>query len=698
MKKSILLLLALCVHAIVSAQSYPPADLQGAALRTWLKTNWYDGRHSNLSYNNARRAMYSRIDKASDGDVYCVYTGFHEAAANVTFLDPINAEHTVPQSWFGSSRPMQSDIHHLFPTHKDVNSNRGSLPFAEIPDSQTNTWYTVNSNNSGLTSTSSIPSSNIDAYSERRTNVSFEVREDHKGNTARAIFYFYTMYPTQAGSIDAIGDINELYQWHLDDPVDDWERQRNTRTQTEQGNLNPYISHPELVGLAWGFSAPTPVVNFASAIGSISEGNSGTTTYQVTVAASAAPSTAATFDVVVDGSASTTTAGVDFSLSTTSVTLTNSNFSQTISVLVNGDTDLENDETVVLKLQNISGGANLGTQTTHTLTITNDDTSCDAPTTVASSISSSSISTSAATLSWANGNGTSRLVLIKEGSDFAVGDVPSNGNTYGATAMFGDGDEIGEAFVVFNGTSNSVTVSQLIANTTYFVKVIEYGCATPQYIASGNPSASFTTADFASATSIAFTASTATIASESQGQVTLQLGEQLNAASTVELFVSTTNGLVNGTDFTTTPSSNSGSVTLTIPAETTQASIDIQSLSGNAGDVTLTILNTSSNLTAGSPNSVVVTIQEPSGLEEDLAKAGIRIFPNPAKSGVFIQQQEFNGKSYTVGLHTLLGKEIKQVKYDEKEVFYTFPQLTNGIYLLRLEVDGKVYFKRIMVQ
>ena len=137
MKRSLLLVMALFAFcATLFGQSYPPDGIEDEELRTWLKQNWYDGMHSNLGYDGARTAMYSYIDKADDGDVYCVYTGYHQAAESTTFLDPINAEHTVPQSWFSQANPMRSDIHHLYPTHKDVNSNRGSLPFGDIPDNQ----------------------------------------------------------------------------------------------------------------------------------------------------------------------------------------------------------------------------------------------------------------------------------------------------------------------------------------------------------------------------------------------------------------------------------------------------------------------------------------------------------------------------------------------------------------------------------
>lgn len=237
------------------AQQPPPQDLEGLALRSWLKTHWYDGNHADLGYAEARRQLFGKV-AAENGKVTCAYSGFQQDASFDTYLNPINTEHIVPQSLFSSQSPMRSDLHHLLPTHQDVNGGRGSFPFGEVEDAQTDRWYF--SNGSSLTIINNIPTSNIDAYSELDEGQSFEPREDIKGDVARAVFYFFTMYPTQAGSINQLGDVNTLYQWHLDDPVDAEEENRNTKVAEEQGNLNPYISHPEILGRAWGFEGVDP--------------------------------------------------------------------------------------------------------------------------------------------------------------------------------------------------------------------------------------------------------------------------------------------------------------------------------------------------------------------------------------------------------------------------------------------------------
>ncbi|PLX22349.1 MAG: hypothetical protein C0599_06560 [Salinivirgaceae bacterium] len=232
----------------------PPSNLSGQDLRTWLKQNYYDGKHQTLGYTTARKYLYNYIDN-DNGVITCVYSGVQVNSpygGTTTYPAPINCEHTVPQSLFNEANPMVSDIHHLYPTYENWNSTRSNHPFAEINDSQTEKWmYLTNSQ-------TTIPSSNIDAYSEY-ANSEFEPREDHKGNVARAIFYFYTMYPTQAGDMSLVADINEIYQWHLDDPVDAEEIARNGRIENYQGDRNPYIDYPEAVAAAWGFEAdPNP--------------------------------------------------------------------------------------------------------------------------------------------------------------------------------------------------------------------------------------------------------------------------------------------------------------------------------------------------------------------------------------------------------------------------------------------------------
>ncbi len=212
------------------------------------------------SYNAARDAMFEQIDKKEGSQISCVYTGY-----TITFTDrqdaqggnnepsDFNTEHTWPQSFFDQASPMRTDIHHLYPTRQDVNAARSNLKFDEIPDENTNTWYRENSNQS------SIPVSNIDEYSELLSNTSFEPREDHKGNVARALFYFWAIYQDNSNVVNDATD-NEaffnsmkdvLLSWHDADPVDQAEVDRSTAIESVQGNRNPFIHDTTLVRRAF---------------------------------------------------------------------------------------------------------------------------------------------------------------------------------------------------------------------------------------------------------------------------------------------------------------------------------------------------------------------------------------------------------------------------------------------------------------
>lgn len=212
-----------------------------------------------LDYSIARDTLFSKIDGVQDS-LECIYTGMKlymppsqdptEAVYLNGLPNGINNEHTWPQG-LGAIGLAQSDMHHLYPTRTKANSDRGNFPFGEIPDSQTQTWYYKTSE------TNSPPSVNRDLYSEgiRGNNGKFEPRESVKGNIARSIFYFYTMYKSQA---DAQGPAffqsmkNDLCNWHYADPVDQKEWDRNQKIAKYQGDkLNPYVLDCSLVSRAY---------------------------------------------------------------------------------------------------------------------------------------------------------------------------------------------------------------------------------------------------------------------------------------------------------------------------------------------------------------------------------------------------------------------------------------------------------------
>lgn len=358
----------------------PAASLAGQELRTWLKANWYDGKRNTptLGYNTARDKMFGYVDNNSN-KVRCIYGGYELSLSqcsgrpNVTTTS-FNTEHTIPQSFFNQATPYVDDIHHLFPTVDDWNNLRSNYRFGEVTDAQTSKWMR------GLSELSTtIPTSNIDEYSEFLSSGSasiYEPREDQKGNTARAIFYFFTMHPTAVsnGITSVVANPQTLYQWHIQDPVTAVEQERNIRTAKVQGNYNPYIAYPELVAKAWGFTpvAGDTLISFVQATGSVVEGNTGTTNYTISVNLSPAPTVTKTVQVVIEPTGTTATAA-DYTFTTQTLTFAPGVSSQQASISIVGDTQVETDETLVLRLTNQTSGIVLGTTPTHTITIVNDD-------------------------------------------------------------------------------------------------------------------------------------------------------------------------------------------------------------------------------------------------------------------------------------------------------------------------------------
>jgi hypothetical protein len=198
-----------------------------------------------LDYSNARIKMYKEIYNQND-TIFCVYSG-HSLYLDPLSPDPIgylskngnangiNCEHTFPQSKGADQGNARSDMHHLFPARAAVNEARSNFPYAEIEDRKTQSWFYKNS------SINTIPQIHIDWYSESTSNA-FEPREDHKGNVARAIFYFMAIYDLQADRTFFEMMKPTLCDWHESDPVDSTEWSRSQMIgKYQEGKANPFV-------------------------------------------------------------------------------------------------------------------------------------------------------------------------------------------------------------------------------------------------------------------------------------------------------------------------------------------------------------------------------------------------------------------------------------------------------------------------
>ncbi|MNK72052.1 Extracellular ribonuclease precursor [compost metagenome] len=237
----------LSARAGAPANYYQAAQGQtGMALLVTLQSTV--SKHKDLGYNGARNVMFGDLDDDLDNNVVdCVYTGMKVSGvkdSGTAFKDGsgLNTEHTWPQS-LGATGPAKADLHHLFPSDVETNGARGSHPFGEVKQP-----------------THAFPKLEVGGKQSilginGKGKTVFEPRDEHKGDVARALFYFYTVYGYRGGADVSNFRVEEetLKKWHVLDPVDAAERKRNDGIYAVQGNRNPYVDHPEFVKAVGNF-------------------------------------------------------------------------------------------------------------------------------------------------------------------------------------------------------------------------------------------------------------------------------------------------------------------------------------------------------------------------------------------------------------------------------------------------------------
>ncbi|MFP4555528.1 MAG: endonuclease [Bacteroidales bacterium] len=213
--------------------------------------------HNVISY----AAIWSAItetDATSTGKVWDMYSNCtftfgddqDSGTGGTSECEFYNREHSFPKSWFGDGSPMYTDLFHVYPTDKKVNSIRGNYPYGEVGSA------TYTSNNG-----SKLGNSSYSGYS----GTVFEPIDEYKGDFARTYFYMAARYYDQIHnwSSDMLNGtqypafsewtIDMLIEWHEQDPVSDKEINRNNAIYNDyQGNRNPFIDNPEFVYRVWG--------------------------------------------------------------------------------------------------------------------------------------------------------------------------------------------------------------------------------------------------------------------------------------------------------------------------------------------------------------------------------------------------------------------------------------------------------------
>ena len=124
-----------------------------------------------------------------------------------------------------------SDAHHLRSIDSQWNNSRS------------NRQFTDGSGNSGIVSTLWYPG------------------DEWKGDVARMMMYMYVRYQSQcepndvgsgSASYSTFGDMPNIFlEWNQEDPVSQYEMNRNNILQGLQGNRNPFIDNPYLATKIW---------------------------------------------------------------------------------------------------------------------------------------------------------------------------------------------------------------------------------------------------------------------------------------------------------------------------------------------------------------------------------------------------------------------------------------------------------------
>jgi endonuclease I/chitodextrinase len=213
-------------------------------INTHTRTLFYDqiwnaSKATDVNPNNpAQVLLVYGWEDGSDGNV--TNDKFRGINANGGAVGNWNREHVYSRSLgtpnLGEAGP-GADAHHLRPSDFQKNSSRGNTKFA---------------NGTGVASGAS--------------NGGWFPGDEWKGDVARMMMYMYLRYgnrclPTNVGfgsNANTPDDMIDLFlQWNVDDPVSDFERQRNTYHENinnpeAQGNRNPFIDNPRLATRIWG--------------------------------------------------------------------------------------------------------------------------------------------------------------------------------------------------------------------------------------------------------------------------------------------------------------------------------------------------------------------------------------------------------------------------------------------------------------
>ena len=181
--------------------------------------------------------------------------------------DFYNREHTWPNSYgFPSQSAIPfTDTHMLFLSDDSYNFSRGNTLYRDCHAACAEKTTVANNDQGGG---SGVYPGNSNWRTGSGANGTWETWAGKRGDVARAQLYADVRYEggfhiggasepdliltdnenlivVTEGPVAYMGILSVLLEWHIEDPVDDVERNRNDVVFSFQGNRNPFIDHPE---------------------------------------------------------------------------------------------------------------------------------------------------------------------------------------------------------------------------------------------------------------------------------------------------------------------------------------------------------------------------------------------------------------------------------------------------------------------
>ncbi|TVZ51039.1 endonuclease [Dokdonia sp. Hel_I_53] len=253
MKKQLLFLCYVFVTTLIFAQAPPyyndvDISLSGQNLKNELATKVTNTHTTFLSYTPGvwEALKAADLDPQNSNNVLLIY-GSNDTDGNSKTdrsrsknnnggsAGQWNREHVYPKSLGNpnlGTTGAGADAHHIRPADIELNSSRSNRRFAD------------GSGVAGITP---------QGY--------FYPGDEWKGDVARMVLFMYVRYgnrclPSVVGVGNSIsgdtGMIDLFLQWNAEDPVSDFEDNRNSILAGIQGNRNPFIDNPAFATSIWG--------------------------------------------------------------------------------------------------------------------------------------------------------------------------------------------------------------------------------------------------------------------------------------------------------------------------------------------------------------------------------------------------------------------------------------------------------------